>query len=91
MTIEELKEHCEKTIEHIERTDAAFGRNPNDSRSYQEHKLVLELIKKVQRYESIFTTTEFKELSLNNDIDWSNSTFESCIAEIIERMSKGDE
>jgi len=49
MTIEELKVKCERLIKHVEEVSAEFGRDPNDSKSYQESKLILELIQKVEK------------------------------------------
>lgn len=44
MTIEELKKHCIKTIEISEAIESIPNVKITDSRSLQEHKMVLKLI-----------------------------------------------
>lgn len=44
MTIEELKEHCIKTIKMSEAIESIPNVKITDSRSLQEHKIVLKLI-----------------------------------------------
>ena len=44
MTREELKEHCERQVQHFERVEKIMPVTPNDWKRYEEHKLILELL-----------------------------------------------
>lgn len=44
MTREELKEHCERQVQHFERVEKIVAVTPNDWKRYEEHKLILELL-----------------------------------------------
>ena len=87
MAIEDLKVKCERLIKHVEEVSAEFGRDPNDSKSYQESKLILELINKAESYDKMFATREFQQLSISENIDWSNSAFSEFMHEIIKKRS----
>ena len=59
MTREELKTHCEKEIEMCEFWARCKGEDLNNSKIYQEHKLVLELLEQELVLDKI--KTEIKE------------------------------
>ena len=52
MTREELKEHCEKQIEHCELWATYKGEEPH-GKIYEEHKLILELLEQEPIIEKI--------------------------------------
>lgn len=45
MTKEELKEHCERQIRQFKRAEKLMPVTLNDWKRYEEHKLVLELLR----------------------------------------------
>lgn len=64
MTIEELKQHCIKTIRMSEAIESMPNVKITDNRSLQEHKMVLQLIEAWEKLRE-----EIVESTIDNDLD----------------------
>ena len=76
-TLEDLKQHCKKTVDNMEMFDKELGRDSTHTKVYQEHKLVLDLIE------------ENLELKANNYAKTSNMlSMEKDISELRSKLNR---
>lgn len=59
MTREKLKEHCQRAIDSYEYFRDIHPVTPDDIERYSEHKMVLDMIEKIDKIEQIIENTEY--------------------------------
>lgn len=79
---EDLRQHCIRTIENCKKMAEHFGYELENHKSYQEHKMVLDLIEKAEKLEKI-------EQIISNISDYE---YEDCEFDMrmIEKIVKGE-
>ncbi len=82
MTIEELKQHCIKTIRMSEAIESIPNVKITDSRSLQEHKMVLKLI---EAWEKVKEEIKNEEIRNDDGILISQVTHTWKVIEIIDK------
>lgn len=83
MTKEELKEHCERQIECCEMWARNNGGKPH-GKIYEEHILILDLIKKLEQHEDcVKKLNKIKQIVNKWNNDASNSFSDMCKINVI--------
>lgn len=94
MTIEDLKKHCIKTIKMSEAIESIPNVKITDSRSLQEHKMVLKLIEAWEKVKAEIekTTSRYtisRECGVMGQVEWCDRLIkESEVLQIIDKHLK---